>query len=208
MNLKKASLLLIFGLIYTVFYKAVIGLIPFASSSVFLNNVLSVSLFISALSIILFVVYFFKEVVPLNQRIKISLQLIFFFTSMIILLKLPIELLPQNIKLRDLIFEISRLGNSISILLFFIYSDKIISLKSFRLPIKLAIWGFSMGIILGFVSFVYYLNFFITGNEIVSFPPLQYLAVIIFLFTYGVVINFLIKFAKVGDYSEFGKKRL
>ena len=197
MDLRKASLLLISGLIYTVFYKAVIGFVPFVSNIVFLRNILSVLLLLSSLSIIIFIFYFLKESPVLNSKIKISLQLIFFFTCILILLGLPIGLQPQNRIFRNFIFEAARLLNSFSILMFFIFSIKIISIESIRKPIKLAIWGFSIGLVLGLVSFGYYMNFLITGTEVIPFPPLQYLAIIVFLFTYIVVTYFLIQFRKL-----------
>ena len=197
MDLRKASLLLISGLIYTVFYKAVIGFVPFVSNIVFLRNILSVLLLLSSLSIIIFVFYFLKESPVLNSKIKISLQLIFFFTCILILLGLPIGLQPQNRIFRNFIFEAARLLNSFSILMFFIFFIKIISIESIRKPIKLAIWGFSIGLVLGLVSFGYYMNFLITGTEVIPFPPLQYLAIIVFLFTYIVVTYFLIQFRKL-----------
>ena len=202
MNLKKASLLLIYGLIYSVFYKAIIGFVPFAANSVFLRTILSVLLLLSTLLIILFIFYFLKEVTPLNPKIKITLQLIFFFTCILIILKLPIEMLPQNRILRNLIFEAARLLNSFSILMFFIYFKRMVAIEPLRQPIKLAIWGFSIGLILGLVSLGYYLNFILTGNESVPSPYLQYLALIVFLLTYYVVINFLIKLRKVEDYTK------
>ena len=119
-----------------------------------------------------------------------------------IILGLPIGLQPQNRILRNFTFEAARLMNSFSILMFFIFFNKIISVKPIRQSIKLAIGGFSIGLILGLVSFVYYLNFILTGNESVPFPPLKYLAVIIFLFTYFMVIYFLVKFRQVEDYSK------
>ena len=197
MDLRKASLLLISGLIYTVFYKAVIGFVPFVSNIVFLRNILSVLLLLSSLSIIIFIFYFLKESPLLNSKIKISLQLIFFFTCILILLGLPIGLQPQNRIFRNFIFEAARLLNSFSILMFFIFFIKIISIESIRKPIKLAIWGFSIGLVLGLVSFGYYMNFLITGTEVIPFPPLQYLAIIVFLFTYIVVTYFLIQFRKL-----------
>lgn len=197
MDLRKASLLLISGLIYTVFYKAVIGFVPFVSNIVFLRNILSVLLLLSSLSIIIFIFYFLKESPVLNSKIKISLQLIFFFTCILILLGLPIGLQPQNRIFRNFIFEAARLLNSFSILMFFIFFIKIISIESIRKPIKLAIWGFSIGLVLGLVSFGYYMNFLITGTEVIPFPPLQYLAIIVFLFTYIVVTYFLIQFRKL-----------
>ena len=202
MNLKKASLLLIIGLLYTVFYKVILWILPAVSNSNFLKNILSLLWLISAFTIIIFIYFFIKEVTPLNSQIKISLQLIILFTGIIVLLKLPVELIPINRILRNSIFEAARLLNSFSILMFFIFFNKIIPARnSLRLPIRLAIWGFSIGLILGLITFGYYINFILTGHEAVPFPPLQFLAIIVFIFTYPVIINFLIKFSKVENYS-------
>ena len=203
MNIKKASLLLIFGLLYTVFYKVIFWILPFISNNNVLKNILSVLWLISAFTIIIFIYYFLKEVTPLNSQIKISLMLVIVFTTLIVLLKLPIELIPNDRILRNLIFESSRLLNSFSILLFFIFFHKIISRKYFlHQPIKMVIWGISISLIVGMISFGYYINYFLTGNESVPFPPLQFLAIIVFIFTYGAIINFLVKFSKVEDYSK------
>ena len=202
MNLRKACLILSLGLIYTLFYKVITGIFPGVLNSHILKNILSFLLLISSLSILLFIFYFLKEVTPLNSKIKISLQLIFFFTCILIILKLPVELQSQDRIIRDSIFEVARLLNSFSILMFFIYLNKIVSLESIHQPIKLAIWGFFIALILDGISLRYYLNFLLTGNEIFPSPLLQYFAMIIFLFTYCAVINFLIKFRRVDDYSK------
>ena len=203
MNLKKASLLLIIGLLYTIFYKVILWILPVISNSNFLKNVLSLFWLISTFTIIIFTYYFLKEVTSLNSQIKISLQLVVIFTSIIILLKLPIELLPGNRMLRNLIFEAARLLNSFSILMFFVFLIKIIPTKnSIYLPIKLVIWGFIIGLVLGLITVGYHINFILTGHEAVSFLPLQYLAVIVFIFTNVVMINFLIKFNKIENYSR------
>ena len=197
MNLKKASLFLILGLIYTLFHKTVVGLFPNVSNYIFLKSIFSILSLISALTILLFIVFFFKEVSPLNSQIKKALQFTFFFTGIIILLGLPIELLPQNRIFRNLIFETARFLNSLSILMFFIYLT-----ESLHKPIMLTIWSFSIGLIIGLISLGYYFNFILTGNETVPFFPLQYLAVIIFLFKYLMVIYFLFGFSKIEDYTK------
>jgi len=202
MNLKKASLFLILGLIYTLFHKTVVGLFPNVSNYIFLKGIFSILSLISALTILLFIVFFFKEVSSLNSQIKTALQFTFFFTGIIILLGLPIELLPQNRIFRNLIFETARFLNSLSILMFFIYLNKIIYTESLHKPIMLTIWGFSIGLIIGLISLGYYFNFILTGNETVPFFPLQYLAVIIFLFKYLMVIYFLFRFSKIEDYTK------
>jgi hypothetical protein len=202
MNLRKASLFLIVGSLYTIFYK-VIGVLQFVSNNIFISNTLSVLWLISTFTIILFIYYFLKEITPLNLQIKISLLLIIIFTSVIILLKLPIELLPSTRIVRNIIFEAARLLNSFSMLLFFVFFTKIIADKcTLRQPIRLAILGYSVGIILGLISFGYYIKFVITGIEGVPFPPLQLLSFVVFIFTYYALISFLINFRKIENYSK------
>jgi hypothetical protein len=201
MNLRKATLFLIIGSIYTVFHK-VFGIFPFVYNNIFITNTLSILWMISTSLIILFVYYFLREITPLNLQIKISLLLIILFTSIIILIKLPIVLFPTRIN-RNIMFEAARLLNSFSILLFFIFLTKILADKyALRQSIKHAILGYSAGIILGLISFGYYIKFVITGIEVVPFPPLQLLSFIVFIFTYYAFISFLIKFKKIENYSK------
>ncbi len=202
MNLRKATLFLIIGSLYTVFHK-VIGIFPFVSNNIFITNILSIIWLISTFIIILFVYYFLKEITPLNIQIKISLLLIIVFTSVIIIIKLPIEIFSITRIVRNIIFETARLLNSFSMLLFFVFFIKIITDKyTLRQPIRLAMLGYSIGIILGVISFGYYIKFVITGIEGVPFPPLQLLSFIVFIFTYYALISFLINFRKIENYSK------
>ena len=90
MNLRMATSLLIIGSAYTLFYKAVFALFPFIRNDIFISKLLGLLWILATIAIILFAYYFPKEVYPLNRRIKISFQLVIFFTTLIILLKLPI----------------------------------------------------------------------------------------------------------------------
>jgi hypothetical protein len=203
MNLKKASLLLIIGALYTVFYKAIFVLFPFIVKNSLANSIFSALWILSTLSLILFVYYFLKEITKLNSQIKISLCSIILFTSLIILFKLPyFQTVVYGIQ-KILIFKVIRLLNSIVILFFCFSFYKIISDKySLNQSLNLVIWAVSISLLLELISFGYYMNFILTGNESIPFPPLQILAVIVFLFTYYAVINFLIKFRKVEDYTK------
>ena len=203
MNLKKASLLLIIGASYTVFYKAIFAVFPFIFKNSLSNNIFSALWILSTFTLIIFVYYFLKEITRLSSRIKISLWLLILFTSIIILFKLPyLHSVIYGIQ-RLLVFELIRLLNSIAVLFFCFSFYKIISDKySLHQSLNLIIWAVSIGLILELISFGYYINFILTGNESIPFAPLQILAVIVFLFTYYAVINFLIKFRKVEDYTK------
>jgi hypothetical protein len=202
MNLRKATLFLIISSLYAVFHKVIV-IFPFVSNKIFLTKIRSIMWLISTFIIILFVFYFLKEITPLNKQIKISLLLIIVFTSVIIIIKLPFEIFSITRIVRNIIFETARLLNSFSMLLFFVFFTKIIADKyTLRQPIRLAILGYSAGIILGLISFGYYIKFVITGIEGVPFLPLQLLSFIIFIFTYYALISFLINFRKIENYPK------
>ena len=203
MNLKKATLFLIAGSSYTIFHKAIFAVFPLLTYNTLAKNTFSFLWILASLTLILFVYYFLKEITPLNLQIKISLQLVILFTGLIILLKLPIELLPGTGITRNITFEVCRLLNSVSMLVFLISFNKIISEEySLHQPINLIIVGASAGLVLDLIAFGYYLNFIITEQGSISLPPLQILAVIVFVFTYYALINFLVKFSRVEDYSK------
>jgi len=130
------------------------------------------------------------------------------FTSVIILLKLPFSRPLLSGILRNLIFELSGLLNSAAILIFCFSFYKLISNNhSLHQSLSLLILAVSIGFILELIPLGYYINFILTGNEITPFPLLKILAVILFLFSYYAVINFLIKFRKVYDYNKLVSKQ-
>ncbi|RJP69717.1 MAG: hypothetical protein C4539_07335 [Ignavibacteriales bacterium] len=203
MNLRMATKFLIIGSAYTLFYKAVFAIFPFITNNILVSKLLSLLWIMATITIILFAYYFPKEVFPLNKRIKISLQLVILFTCLIILLQLPFgqSLVPGMHK--NVIFEFIRFLNSISMFVFWISFYKILSHNnSLQLSLKLVIWTASFGLFLELIQFYYYINFLFTGSESIPFAPLQYFAAIIFVLSYCAVINFLLKFRKVEDYSE------
>ena len=203
MNLKKATILLIIGSVYTLCHKAIFALFPFLTNNMAVNNILSFLWILATVTIILFAYQFPKEVIPVNKQIKISLQLVILFTSIIILLKLPfVQSLIYRIQ-KNTIFEFAKLLNSIAMLVFWISFYKIVSARySLHNSLKLVIWAASIGLLLELLPFGYYINFIFTGSESVPFPPLQFLVVIVFVFSYYALINFLIKFKKVDDYKK------
>ncbi len=203
MNLKMATFLLIIGSAYTLFYKAVFTIFPFITNNILVSKLLSLIWILATITIILFAYYFPKEVFPLNKRIKISLQLVILFTILIILLKLPLgQSLVSGIQ-KNAIFEFIRLLNSISMFVFWISFYKLLyPNNSLQLSLRLVIWIASIGLLLELIQFYYYMNFIFTGSESIPFSPLQYFAAIIFVLSYCAVINFLIKFKKVEDYSK------
>ena len=203
MNLKKATILLIVGSAYTLCHKAIFAIFPFLPNNLVAHNILTSLWLLATLTIILFAFYFPKEVTPLKKQIRISLKLVILFTSIIILLKLPfVQSLIPRIQ-RNTFFEFSRLSNSIAMLVFWFSFYKIVSNKyQLHNSLKLVIWAECVGVLLGLISFGYHINFIFTGIENIPFPPLKFLAVIVFVISYFALINFLIKFKKVDDYKK------
>jgi hypothetical protein len=203
MNLKKATILLIVGSVYTLCHKALFAIFPYLPNNLNLNNILTFLWIVATVTLILFAYYFQKEITPLKKQIRISLQLVILFTSIIILLKLPLvqSLIPRI--QRNTFFEFARLLNSIAMLVFLISFNKIVSNKySLHNSLKILILVMCVGLLLESISFGYFINFIFTENESAPFPQLQFLAVIVFVFSYGALINFLIKFKKVDDYKK------
>ena len=207
MNLKKATILLIAGLLYTIFRKVIYMVFPYFATHNLVQNAFSVLWLLAAISIIVFAVYFIKEVYPHVRQIQISLYCIIFFTGLLIIRKLPFGILPQSGTTGKLISDITRLLNSVAMLFFLFYLHRKIrnTYSSLKKSVKLSIWGIIPGMILGLISTGFYLNFLITGYEIDLNPELGSVTLMVFLFMYVSIINFLLKFSKVDDYSELLK---
>lgn len=205
MNLKKASILLVIGLLYTCIYKLIKGLFPIIIKIEILNTALSVLWILSALTIIVFIVFFLREIKSQVLSIRLPLNLIIIFTSIIIILKLPLGIIPNEGITRKLIFNLSVLLNSISILYFLVSFYRLNSDVSLKSSIKLMIWGFILESSLDIISFGGYLYFIITKTEIYVLSKFQAIAIIIFAFTYYSILNFLIRFIKIENYSTILK---
>jgi len=207
MNLKKASLFFLVGLSYHILHNAIFAAFPLLANNNLIGIILKYLWLLATSTFILFVYYFLKEVTPLNQQIKISLKLIIIFISIMILTSLPIEVFGTTRIIRNVIFQVSRELNSISLLVFWVYLNKTISDKySLRQSIRLLIYISVIDVIIGLMHIYYGLNFIITGHEVMAFPPIKFLSIILFILKYLSVIFFLIKFRKIDDYSKSIKK--
>ena len=205
MNLKKASILLIIGLLYTCIYKLVKGLFPLLAKIAILNVVLSVFWILSALTIIVFIVYFLKETKSQVLSIRLPLYLIIIFTSIVIIKKFTPGIIPNDRITSSLIYNLPTLLNSISILYFLFSFNRLNCSKSLKGSIKLMIFGFILGLTIGMIKFGGYLYFIISKNESYILSRFQVIAIFIFAFTYYTIINFLIRLIKVENYSKIIK---
>jgi len=205
MSLKKASILLIIGLLYTCIYKLIMALWPIVTNITILNTVLSTFWVLSALTIIVFIVLFLKEIKSQILSIKLPLYLTIILTCIVIIAKLPFEIVSNGVVTRRLIYQLLLIINSISILYFLASFYRLNSIQRLKAPIKLMIWGFTMGLILGMIKFGGYLYFIISKTESQMLSRFQVIAIIIFALIYYSIINFLLRFIKVENYSRILK---
>lgn len=202
MNLKKASIILIIGLVYICINKIIKGLFPILTQNDQINSILTILWIIATLTIILFIVYFQKEIKPLEIKTLIPLYLIILFTGIIIILRVPFKMqLAYGITKKILINSSSTL-NAASILLFLTSFYKRISNENLKRSVRMMIWGFIFGLVLGLIMFSGYLYFAISSNESKIFSRFQIIAILVFAFTYYTVISFLIKLIKIKDYKN------
>ena len=204
MNLNKASLLFIIGISYNIFYKVVYFVFPFVGKHIYLNSVLSILWLVASFTIILFAYYFLKEFPIISGQMKISLVCMIIFTSIIIITKLPLGFLNNVDLTRRILFNIARILNSLSVLFFLSEFYKLLSddIYSLKLPVKVAIFGYGLGLLLKVIGSIFYSRFIISGATIGSTHFYQIVSFLIVVVTNIAIINFLIRFRKVEDYNQ------
>ena len=196
MNLKKASIILIIGLVYICINKIIKGLFPILTQNDQINSILTILWIIATLTIILFIVYFQKEIKPLEIKTLIPLYLIILFTGIIIILRVPFKMQLAYGITKKILINSSSILNAASILLFLTSFYKRISNENLKRSVRMMIWGFIFGLVLGLIMFSGYLYFAISSNESKIFSRFQIIAILVFAFTYYTVISFLIKLIK------------
>jgi hypothetical protein len=202
MNLKKASIILIIGLVYICINKIIKGLFPILTQNDQINSILTILWIIATLTIILFIVYFQKEIKPLEIKTLIPLYLIILFTGIIIILRVPFKMQLAYGITKKILINSSSILNAASILLFLTSFYKRISNENLKRSVRMMIWGFIFGLVLGLIMFSGYLYFAISSNESKIFSRFQIIAILVFAFTYYTVISFLIKLIKIKDYKN------
>ena len=205
MNLKKTILLVIAGLFYILLYKLINTIFPSLNNLELFRIISSALWLISTFTIIMFAFYFLKEIKPILLNIRISLISIIVFTILILIVKLPIEITANYIQTKRIILDSVSLLNALAILIFLkSFYSKLTELSILKKSLGMTIWGYFLNFLLGLISFVFYIVFLISGKEIHISPIITIFAFAVFIFTYFVTINFLIKFEKVEDYSKLG----
>ena len=204
MNLNKAALFLIIGLCYTVFYKLILGLFPSVTNFTFISLFFIMLWIVGAFTIIIFAIYFIKEFPPVNKRIKISLIFVILFTSILIIIKLPIEFFPIYSISKRLTFELAHLLNGFSQFLFIIFFYKSISKDIYllKLPLKVAAWGYGLGFVLGVIEIWFYVNFLTSGIETSTPNYFKLFSLVVTIVSYFAVIIFLSRLRRIKIYSQ------
>jgi hypothetical protein len=202
MNLRKATLLLILGLLYTVVHKAVYVLFPSLASTPVVGSIMQVLSFGSALALALFAYQFLRELAPRDTALRYSLLLIIVFTGLVVVSNLPIWPRPGVSTGQRLLFTLSRMFNSLAVLVFlFAFARYVVRQSPLWVPLRAAIGACCLTAALGIVSAGYYVAFVVTGRESQPLAFLQPLAVLSFVLTYAAVLWLLIAFRRIGDYT-------
>ena len=203
MNLRKATLLLITGLVYILLYKGIKAVFPSFVDHPFVNGALSVLWICAALTIIVFLVYFIINVKPVVRPVEVTSYLVIAFTGMIIVYKLFYLLTLSDRILPTLIFKAIGWINSTAILVFLVFfRGSMQPVRLLKQAVNIAILAFIFGLIMNIISFTGNLYFSLTGQEISFLPKLHILAVAVFLFIYFATLHFLMQFRKVEDFTK------
>lgn len=202
MTLRMATDFLIAGLFYTIIHKAILFL--FGSSLSDLMFAIYLIIWLAATgTIILFCIYFLKEVNPQNNMIRLTLKTVIIFIGIIIFLRVPFNLLPATFIFEYLLIDLSRFFVVVSLFVFLLNFHRELSQDHFKLkmPILILIIGFGINAVFGFIANYPYLNFIITGNHIEPMEILTPVANIAGLATLIAEFYFLLRFRKIVNYK-------
>ena len=202
MNVRKATMLLILGSIYTVLHKALYALFPSIDSSEGWKTLTGFLWIIATFAIVLFARQWLKELKPQDKRMRVSLISIMVFTGLIIVLQLPWGLMASGSVGYRVVFGISRLCNSLAMLGFLLCLSKLVS-RGTELwwSLRSTILAVSLTLLLGLVSAGYFVSFLVTGEEPGAWSFLQPLSVLMFVFMYTSIIWFLVRLRLLKSYN-------
>lgn len=207
MNLRRAALFAAVGSVYTVLHKLAYGLVPALGASRVGEVVASVLSLVAALTMVLFAFEFLRELTPRDRRLRYSLVSVIVFTGVVMVLGLPLPALSSDGISQRLVFGVARLLNSLAVLAFLVSLTRLVVRNSpLWVPLRGSIWACGAMAALGLVSTGYLLTYALTGLEVEPLRFLQPLAVVVFLFAYGLTTWFLIRFWRMGSYREFANR--
>jgi len=167
MNLKKAAMLLIYGIVWTLFHKIIIGLFPALYNSELIKTAFIVLWSASSFTLILFAWYFIKEVPSLSVMMNFFLKCVIICTSIIIIAHLPVALTGNLPILKRTVFALARFMNSIALFSFTLGFYRKISNDTYSLktPLFITVWGYGCGTAMQFISIIFFTVFHLTGFE-------------------------------------------
>jgi hypothetical protein len=201
-DLRKATLALIFGTAYTVLHKAAHWLFPVLGAR-FAGTVTSILWLGATSALVLFAYEFLKEVRPLDRRLRYSLVATIVLTGCVILSKLQLWPVFGGGVGHRLLFSGASTLNAFALLVFAVSLAKLVPRdSSVHAPLCALVWALGITIGLRIASVAYLSRYLLTGEEVEPLPFLQPLAMLSFLFTHGMTLWFLIRFWRIGSYGE------
>ena len=223
MNLKNASILVIIGIIYTIVIKISQYLFPDIFSYVFITNITHIFSILTSLFLILFGLYFIKEVIGQNKiHFKLTVLAALLGPAYFILLHLR-ELVRLSSKLSLGLYDFSpNVYNlivtgtlkpisqiivwlsSILICYFFFVLNKNLSMQyeDLKKAVFLVLMGTAITVVFrtfGFITYLFYPDYIFKGSP----PPIiLLLSILIFLFLSVVSLMFFWKLYKIEKYTD------
>lgn len=202
MDLRKATLLLILGLAYTLVHKA-LGLFPSVAVSPLVSAVTNIAWLIATATLVLFAYQFLVEIRPHDAGLRGALIAIAVCTTLVIISRLPYWP-PASVQAGTrLLFRGASLLNGLAMLCFAICLVRIIPPASpLRTPLQALIGALMLTAILGLIAGGYQLLYMLTGVERGPASFLPPLAAVSFLLTYGISLWFLISLWRQRTYAD------
>jgi hypothetical protein len=206
MNLRKATLFLIFGLAYTLLDTAALDLFPaldhFQLTSI-RNIILSAISLAEPLAMILFACLFLGEVRPRDGLLRYSLVSVILLTGVVIPFW-PLLCWPNGPGLgQRLLFSVFPLLDSVAVLLFVISLARLVADGSpLRTPLRALAWALAVRLVLGTAVTGYRSLHRVTGWESGPLPIMRPLSLVVFLCIYGSALWFLVRFRRLGSYVD------
>ena len=203
MLLRRATTVLLWGLVYTVVHKLAYALIPSALESATAHTVTTSLWILASAALMVFAAAFLRETSPRSGLLKGSLYCVMVCTAIVILTKLPHPMLSAAGILERTIFDGASLLNAAALLVFVLsFRHALPGGSVLDRPLQLSGWALALTIVLGVISLCYFLAFLISGRALEPPQVLRFMAVGTFIFTYGAAMYFLLVFRGIDDYSS------
>lgn len=203
MDLRKATLLLILGLAYTLVHKAALGLFPALSTSRLATAVTGWAWLVATATLPLFAYQFLRELRPERKDLRVSLLAIIVLTTLVIVSRLPLWAPAGPSNGPRILFRAASLLNAFAFLLFTTSLLRALSSSSpLQASLRTLCVALGLTATLGLVGSGYVSYYLLTGIPREPGPLLPVMAVLSFLLTYGASLWFLILLWRMPTYSD------